>query len=268
MAGPHAAAWRKHHARRGNPATQNGNLDRAPSPVRHAAEVQTTRCTSFFTERIFMNATINTIIHGDCLKVLPTLPDASASFVLTDPPYITSYKSRDGRSITNDDNDGWLKPSFAEVFRVLEPNSLCVSFYGWPHADKFLIAWRRAGFRVVGHLAFPKRYTSVTKFLRYQHECAYLLAKGYPKEPKDTIGDVLDWTYSGNKLHPTQKPLSVLMPLVETFCPAGGTVLDPFAGSGTSLLAAKMLGRRYIGIELDATYHAAAQKRLSEQPQA
>jgi len=46
-----------------------------------------------------------------------------------------------------------------------------------------------AGFRVVGHLAFPKRYTSAQKYLRYQHECAYLLAKGCPKEPQYTIGD-------------------------------------------------------------------------------
>jgi adenine-specific DNA-methyltransferase len=211
---------------------------------------------------------INTIINGDCLKVLPTLPTGSANFVLTDPPYITHYKARDSRSVPNDDNDAWLKPAFAEIYRVLEPNSFCVSFYGWPHADKFLFAWRKAGFRPVGHLAFPKRYTSTTKFLRYQHECAYLLAKGFPKEPQDTIGDVLDWTYSGNKLHPTQKPLSVLLPLVETFSAPGGLVLDPFAGSGSTLLAARMLGRRYFGIELDATYAAAAQRRLTEQPQA
>lgn len=44
----------------------------------------------------------------------------------------------------------------------------------------------------------------------------------------------IDWTYSGNKLHPTQKPVSVLLPLVETFSPAQGTVLDPFAGSGST----------------------------------
>jgi DNA modification methylase len=81
--------------------------------------------------------------------------------------------------------------------------------------------------------------------------------------PKETIGDVIDWTYSGNKLHPTQKPLSVLLPLVETFSPLCGTVLDPFAGSGSSLLAAKMLGRSYVGIELDAKYHAIATRRLS-----
>ena len=91
----------------------------------------------------------------------------------------------------------------------------------------------------------------------------YLLAKGNPAFPQDTIGDVIDWTYSGNKLHPTQKPLSVLLPLVETFCPAQGTVLDPFSGSGSSLLAAKTLGRRYLGIELDAKYHAIASQRLA-----
>ena len=205
----------------------------------------------------------NTILHGDCLHILPQLPAGSIDFVLTDPPYITRYKSRDGRTVPNDDNDAWLQPAFAEMYRLLARDRFCVSFYGWPHADRFLRAYRAAGFRIVGHLAFPKRYTSTTKYLRYQHECAYLLAKGSPKAPQDTIGDVIDWTYSGNKLHPTQKPLSVLLPLVETFSAPDGLVLDPFSGSGSSLLAAKMLGRSYLGIEMDATYHAIASRRLA-----
>jgi adenine-specific DNA-methyltransferase len=206
----------------------------------------------------------NTLIHGDCLNILPKIPAGSVNFILTDPPYITKYQSRDGRSIANDDNDRWLRPAFAQMYRALDKDSFCVSFYGWPQADKFMQAYRAAGFRVVGHFAFPKRYTSSTRYLRYQHECAHLLAKGNPLYPKETIGDVIDWTYSGNKLHPTQKPLSVLLPLVETFSPAQGTVLDPFAGSGSSLLAAKMLGRSYLGIELDAKYHAIATRRLAE----
>jgi len=206
--------------------------------------------------------TLNTIINSDCLDALPQLPSNSVQLVLTDPPYITRYKSRDGRVVANDDNDAWLKPAFAETYRVLDHNSFCVSFYGCPHADKFLTAFRTAGFRVVGHFTFPKRYTSATKYLRYQHECAYLLAKGYPPEPRDTIGDVIDWTYSGNKLHPTQKPLPVLLPIIETFSTASDTVLDPFAGSGSTLVAAKTLGRNYIGVEIDRDYHAIATRRL------
>jgi site-specific DNA-methyltransferase (adenine-specific) len=211
-----------------------------------------------------MTTPLNTIFNADCLTALPQLPRASVDFILTDPPYITRYKSRDGRTVPNDDNADWLEPAFAEMYRVLKPDSFAVSFYGWPHADKFLTAYRKAGFRVVGHLAFPKRYTSCTKYLRYQHECAYLLAKGNPQQPRDTISDVIPWTYSGNKLHPTQKPLSVLLPLVETFSPVSGVVLDPFSGSGSSLLAARMLKRDYIGIELDARYHAIAMRRLEE----
>lgn len=211
-----------------------------------------------------MTTSRNTILHADCLHALPQLPAGSVNFILTDPPYLARYTSRDGRTVPNDDNDAWLHPAFAEMYRVLERHSFGVSFYGWPHADRFLTAFRAAGFRVVGHLMFPKRYTSATKYLRYQHECAYLLAKGYPKPPQDPIGDVLDWTYSGNKLHPTQKPLSVLLPLVETFSAPDGLVLDPFTGSGSSLLAAKMLGRSYLGIELDATYHAIACRRLAQ----
>jgi DNA modification methylase len=204
----------------------------------------------------------NTILHGDCLHWLPRLRSESVHFILTDPPYLVRYKSRDGRTIRNDDNDAWLKPAFTEMYRVLAPDSFAVSFYGWPAADRFLAAYREAGFRVVGHFVFPKRYTSSSRFLRYQHECAHLLAKGNPPPPKDTIGDVLDWTYSGNKLHPTQKPLSALLPLVQTFSKPGGLVLDPFTGSGSSLMAAKELGRSYLGIELDAKYHGIASKRL------
>jgi len=209
-----------------------------------------------------MNILTNTILNADCLKALPMLPDGSVDFILTDPPYITRDRSRDGRRVPNDDNDTWLMPAFAEMYRVLADNSFCVSFYGWPMADRFMQAYRAAGFRIVGHLMFPKTYASSTRFLRYQHESAHLLAKGNPAAPQKPIGDVIAWDYTGNKLHPTQKPVLSLMPLVETFSAPEDTVLDPFAGSGSTLMAAKTLGRSYIGIELDAGYHAIARKRL------
>jgi len=211
-----------------------------------------------------MSAPFNTIHHGDCLDVLPTLAPASVNFVLTDPPYVARYRPRDGRRVLNDDNDAWLNPAFSELYRVLAPDCFCISFYAMSQADIFMAAFRAAGFRTLGHFAFVKPYDAGQKYVRYQHECAYLLAKGRPKVPERTIADVLEWDYTGNKLHPTQKPLSVLLPLVETFSAPGGLVLDPFAGSGSSLLAARQLGRSYLGIELDARYHAVASRRLEQ----
>jgi site-specific DNA-methyltransferase (adenine-specific) len=204
---------------------------------------------------------MNTLYLGNCLDVLPKLSAGSADFVLTDPPYLARYVSRDGRRILGDDNDAWLKPAFAEIFRVLKDDSYCVSFYGWPQADRFINAFREAEFRIAGHLVFPKQYCSNAGHVGYAHECAYLLAKGYP-QPQRSIADVLPWQYTGNKLHPTQKPLCALVPLIEAFSAPGDVVLDPFAGSGSTLIAAKQLGRRHIGIEMDANYYAAASKRL------
>jgi site-specific DNA-methyltransferase (adenine-specific) len=204
----------------------------------------------------------NTILNGDCLSILPTLAAESADFILTDPPYLVNYQSRDGRSIANDNNDAWLMPAFAEMHRVLKPDSFAVSFYGWPSADKFLQAYRAAGFRVVGHLMFPKRYASSTGYVKYQHESAHLLVKGTPWQMSETISDVIEWSYTGNVLHPTQKPLEPLQTLIKTFCPKEGLVLDPFAGSGSTLAAAKMLGRRWLGIELDENYFRIARNRL------
>jgi site-specific DNA-methyltransferase (adenine-specific) len=174
-----------------------------------------------------------------------------------------NYRSRDGRTIAGDGDERWLLPAFAEMHRVLKDDSFAVSFYGWPKADRFLRAYRAAGFNVAGHFMFPKSYASTTGYVRYQHECAHLLVKGSPWGRSDPIGDVIGWKYSGNRLHPTQKPVEALLPLIEQFCPPGGLLLDPFAGSGSSLVAARMLGRRYLGIELDASYHAIASKRLA-----
>ena len=209
-----------------------------------------------------MTILTNTILNADCIKALPMLPNNTVNFILTDPPYITRYRSRDGRRIANDDNARWLKPAFAQMYRVLTQDSFCVSFYGWPQADRFMEAYRAAGFRVVGHLMFPKRYASSTRFVQYRHESAHLLAKGNPKAPEKPIPDVIEWQYTGNRLHPTQKPIAALMPLIESFSRPGDTVLDLFTGSGSTLLAAKKLGRFYIGVELDPTYHAIAKKRL------
>jgi site-specific DNA-methyltransferase (adenine-specific) len=211
---------------------------------------------------LFNRNFIDQIIHGDCLAVLPQLPVGSIDFVLTDPPYLARYRDRQGRSVTNDDRGGWLAPAFAEIYRVLKNHSFCVSFYGWPKVDRFFAAWRRAGFYPVAHLVWPKAYTSRRQFVRYQHEQAYVLAKGRPRRPAVPVGDVLPWNYTENRLHPTQKPVTGLTPVIRAFSRPGDIVLDPFCGSGSTLVAARQLGRRYVGIELDAEYCEAARKRL------
>ena len=70
----------------------------------------------------------------------------------------------------------------------------------------------------------------------------------------------------GRAIHPTEKPTGILDPLITYACPPGGLVADPFAGSGSTLDAARCTGRRAIGIELHEPYAEAAARRLSQQP--
>jgi site-specific DNA-methyltransferase (adenine-specific) len=90
-----------------------------------------------------------------------------------------------------------------------------------------------------------------------------LLAKGNPARPEKPLSDVQPWTYTGNRVHPTEKSVRILRPLIETFSSPGGIVLDPFAGSGSTAVAASLSGRRYIGIELEESYCNLARERLA-----
>jgi len=90
-----------------------------------------------------------------------------------------------------------------------------------------------------------------------------VLAKGQPALPANPISDVQPWVYSGNHGHPTEKSVETLKPIIEAFTKAGDIVLDPFAGSGSGLIAAALLHRRYIGIELEQKYCDLARRRLA-----
>src|ERR1035441_6508747 len=177
-----------HHYR---PDRQAGRADelvrRCHRQIDRTGEAQMTR---------LFDQMLNSVVSGDCIDVMTHMPAQSVDFILTDPPYVTRYrphKNNAGKTVVNDDNGAWLEPAFRQMCRVLRTNSLCVSFYGTLNAALFIDAWRSAGFRIVGHIAFIKKYPSSTRFMRHQHEVAFLLAKGNPAFPATPIPDVLDW---------------------------------------------------------------------------
>jgi hypothetical protein len=73
---------------------------------------------------------------------------------------------------------------------------------------------------------------------------------------------VIDMPYSGNQLHPTQKPVTALAPLIRSLTLPGEIILDPFAGSGSSCAAALLMRRKYIGVELDQEHFSQAVARM------
>lgn len=205
---------------------------------------------------------LDRLIFGDCVKLMRNLPDGCVDLIVTDPPYVTNYRDRGGRRIINDDNARWIYPAFFEAHRVLKDDAFCFSFYGWNKADKFLSAWRECGFNPVGHFTCVKHYTSSVGFTRMEHESAYLLVKGRPQKPINPPPDVLPWKYTGNKFHPTQKPVSALTPIIEAYSEKGGIVMDPFGGSGSTAIAARGSDRHFILFEKDEQYFEAAKSRL------
>jgi site-specific DNA-methyltransferase (adenine-specific) len=205
----------------------------------------------------------NRIIHGEAAAQLSQMPNQCIDLIITDPPYLVGYRDRFGRTVANDQNPDGVLPAFPEMARVLRDNRYMILFCGWRAIDQFSAAWTQAGLRAVGQIFWSKNYTSSTWHTECRHESAWLLAKGFPAKPADPISDVQEWSYTGNRAHPTEKSVDILAPLVRAYSKPGDVVLDPFSGSGSTSVAAALNGRRYIEIELEESYCQYARHRLA-----
>ena len=151
-------------------------------------------------------------VLGNCIDVMTRIPDNAIDFILTDPPYLVGFRDRSGRTIAGDKTDEWLQPACNEMYRVLKKDALMVSFYGWNRVDRFMAAWKNAGFSVVGHLVFTKNYTSKAAYVAIATNAPTSWQKAVHVCHK-TRCRTLGWKYSGNRHHPTEKPVTSLQPL-------------------------------------------------------
>jgi site-specific DNA-methyltransferase (adenine-specific) len=189
-----------------------------------------------------------TIYHGDCREILPTL---AADVVVTDPPY----------------GHGGLPPRGGVRAGTL---SVVAVPLAWDVVDdSWMALW--TGPAAVFTSAARCFVTAAT--LKADGLLIYAKTNPHPNgssfEPCVTRGfgvgarHVSAYNAENGQQHPTQKPLNVMLFVVNR-APEGIT-LDPFAGSGTTLVAAKALGRRAIGIELEERYCEIAAERLSQE---
>ena len=197
-----------------------------------------------------------TIYHGDCREIMPGL---TADVLVTDPPYGLSHESgRDGpfqHSQTAGDHSVEVRDSILSLW-VSRP---AIVFGTWkvppPAQAKTALVWDKGPASGMGDLSLPWKLS---------WELIYVCGGGFTGHRDEGVlrgHTVVTWASLG-RCHPNEKPSSLLVALIAK-CPPG-TILDPFMGSGTTLVAAKNLGRRAIGIEIEERYCEIAVKRLAQ----
>lgn len=191
------------------------------------------------------------IYLGDCLEVLPTL-DAAGCVLVTDPPYgIKAAKQGAHSSIR--DNEAWPSAVWDNERRpeavALALKTCCGVGAVWGgnfYTDVLPVS--------SGWLAWVKPEAETGFTLADMELC-------WTSQP--IASRIKRYARRDGNLHPTQKPIAIMKWTMKFL--SAGTILDPFMGSGTTLVAAKHLGRRAIGIELDERYAEIAAQRLSQE---
>lgn len=233
-----------------------------------------------------------TLIQGDCLKVLPTLPDKSIDLVLTDPPYnlnwktCITFKTRKNLYWAVEENLlEWDKVDLKSLWKKLAPEfdrlvketGSVITFapYEWSYymfeemkknnfEFKTLIVWEKTN---------PVPQVRKRNYL-ITIECIVWFARPTTKKAKYTFNfktqkemkNIIKHPIVGGKertIHPTQKPEKLIKHLLEIHSNPNDTILDPFLGSGTTMKVAKDLGRNCIGIEINPKYIELTKKRLN-----
>jgi DNA modification methylase len=197
-----------------------------------------------------------TIFNADCRDVLPLIAPGTIDLVLTDPPYGIAYKALRG----SNGSKMWGSERVTGDAEPFDPSPLL--------RFQRLIIWGGQHFASrlpdsPGWILWDKCPTGPREGFVYSHaEIAWTNLMGHVEK--------IPYQWEGNDrqgepfLHPTQKPVGLMRSLIERFGVVDGITLDPFMGSGTTLRAAKDLGRRAIGIEIEERYCEIAAKRMSQ----
>jgi DNA modification methylase len=234
-----------------------------------------------------------TIYLGDALAVMAELPPASVDAVICDPPYGTTACAWD--TVIP------FAPMWAQVKRLLRPRGACVLFGSQPFTSALVMSnpgwfkyewvWEKTNAVDFALAAIRPRkmHENIVVFAEQGHTYNPQMEKGaaYVDRPRRRTNNIhgsvmpnLGITNSGTRypssvrrmsngnngaVHPTQKPLALLEYLILTYTNVGDVVLDFTIGSGTTLRAAKNLGRKAIGVELEERYCEIAARRLSQE---
>ncbi len=245
----------------------------------------------------------DTIIAGDCVRAMASLPDASVDMIFADPPYNLQLKGelhRPNNSLVDAVDDDWDQfDSFAayddfsrawltQARRILKPDGALWVIGSYHNIFRLGTALQDLGFWILNDVVWRKTNPMPNfrgKRFTNAHETLIWAAPsdaGRPtfnydalKELNDGLQMRSDWVLpicsgserlkgsDGAKAHPTQKPEALLHRILVGSTNPGDVILDPFFGTGTTGAVAKRLGRHYIGIEQEAGYIAAARKRLA-----
>lgn len=153
-----------------------------------------------------------------------------------------------------------------EVYRVLKNGSHCYLMVNSRNLKELQTKAENVGFKFLNLLVWVKNNATPNKYYMQQCEFILLLRKGVAKNINDmgmtnvfSIPNIM-----GNKLHPTEKPVELMRELIEQSTNEGDIVLEPFMGSGSTIIACKQVNRNYVGIEIDEQYFKVAQYRLSK----
>lgn len=218
-------------------------------------------------------AALPELILGDARKVLPTLPDAHFSALVTDPPYGVNFRQEwRGKSevvVSGDKDVEQAIALFRSVLAAAGPKmrreAFLLTFVPAKHEPEFRNVVIDHGWSIIGHPIWVKNTRMLFPHLNIasQHERMLLAIRGDAKL-RQPISDVFRHGKTHSSTHPCEKPVELLEKLIDTTTVKGEAVLDPFAGSGSTILAAEGLGRQALGIEIDKRWHAEALQRIEK----
>ena len=235
---------------------------------------------------------VNRVMCGDALDVLRGLEPASVDAIICDPPYGTTACAWD--TVVP------FEPMWAAFKRIIKPRGAIVMTASQPFTSalvmsnpkmfKYAWVWEKTNAVDFTMVKFRPRkmHEDVVVFSAERHNYFPQMEWGRPyidkprKRSNNIFGSImpnLGIINTGERFpssvqrfsngnnhteHPTQKPLALMAYLIRTYTQPGDLVVDPFAGSGTTLVAARNLGRRYFGCDTSPEYVAIAERRLSE----